>query len=270
MSEAFKSTGDSETDEVLRQMAEEGLAMPEFAKVAEEQETVKEEAEEQAEEIVEEDETEEEEEEEEKSPRSVPVQKYEYEKEKRKKAEALVKELQNQPKKVEVDDEIKKFAEEQNLDIDAAYKLVDLVSKRAIPDDLRAEIEEGKKQREDKKMWEGQYQQFDDEFSRSLVPVVKRDNPQMTDKDIQKLAEQMRDTAFEPKNASKSLVEIYFAMSDSDKKKSRVAGESNKVHSIPKNTPLEEITAEQISDMSEKEFEEYSNALASKSPKLTR
>lgn len=266
----FKSTGDAETDEVLKQMAEEGQELPEFGKpdlVEQPEETkTEEEPEAKAKAETEEEESEEEEEETPKSPRSVPIQKYEYLKDKVKDLKKQLEDAAKNPKK-DVDDEIKKFAEEQNLDIDAAYKLVDLISKRAIPDDLRQQLEKAKAKQEESEMWDSQYEQYNEEFRKSLVPVIKRDNPAITDKELSALAKEMRETAFNPKNVEKSLVELYFAK---DTGKKHVAGESNKIKSIPKTVSLDEITAEDMSNMSEKEFEEFSNGLAARSPKLTR
>lgn len=263
----FKSTGDAETDEVLRQMAEEGSPMPEFAQAVEEPVETEVEEVEETEDEAEEVDTEEEEDEEEEPvrQRSVPRQKYDYLKEKLGKLEGELAEFKKNPQKNDVDDEIKRFAEEQNLDIDAAYKLADLVSKKAIPDDLRETLESLKAERQDKEMWDSQHQKYEDEFTRSLAPIIKRDNPKITDKELRTISKEMREEAFEGDNADKSLVQLYLSQP-----KKRFSGEPTSVRSIPKTVNMEDMTAEDISDMSDADFEEFSNNLGKKSPKLTR
>lgn len=290
----FKSTGDPATDEVLKSMAEDGVALPEFGKpdapeedpnpsapADEELDEEEDEDEPEGDEPEEEDESdpadldEDEEDEDVETPepptRSVSAtKKAEYWKNKVKILEKKLKERPNAAA-TSIDDELKKFAEEQKLPMETANKLVEIISKKALPPELRDALEVVVKERREKSLWDNERKEFSTDFNKNILPLLKRDNPNATLADVKAVQDRLAAVAWETPNAKKSLVALYFETAPQTKRKTgestthRGTVRGNNTHN-PSDEDIENI----IADGSDEEFEQLSESLGSRAPKLNR
>ena len=286
----FKSTGDPDTDAVLKEMAEDGEELPNFGKpepapemelkseAPKELETKVETKELVAEAKVEDDKGEEDEDEEEldskesvevHKPRSVPIQKYEYWKEKARKLQEQLGKAVKKPD--ETDDEIKTFAKENQMDETQAFRLAELISKKAIPPHLKEALEETlkfKEERDKKTAEEARLRaEFDNEFNRGVIPFLKQQNPEISEGDIKEIYKSLDTVAWDNDTP---LLSLYL----SNQKVFKKTGESSKVRSGFKGKNLNNPTSEDVADIveegSDEEFWELSEKVGAQSRGLTK
>jgi hypothetical protein len=273
MTQKIEATGDVETDALLEEMAQDGEIKKEPAPAEEAKPEPKEEAE-AVESKVEEGKDEEEEEEEvettepPKSPSVAEIKKVEYWRDKAKKLKQQLENVKLAPENI--DEEIKVFAKEQGIDEKAAYKLADIVARKALSSEDREVLEQIKEERKDKEFWKLQKDHFQEEFDRSIIPLLREKSPEISDKEIRETFSKLDELAWKKENSQKSLTSLYLETSKISKK----TGESNSIHSIGKTTNVENPTDEDIvniiTDGSEEEFEKLSDSLGKKSPKLNK
>lgn len=292
----FKSTGDEETDKVLAQMAEEGVELPEFGKPEPKAE------EEKVETPSEEDEAEEEsdleptkdedaeeleggsdEEEDVETPKPIvrtsvaELKKAEYWKEKARKLEKQLSQINTDNSSQEkvsedIDAEIESFAKQQNIDVSAAKKLIELSSKKAIPAELRSALEKTLESDKERAFWNSERESFDADFESNVIPLMQSLNPNLTQAEVDKAYDSLDSAAWFDGNEEKSLVSLFLELNKQPAK--RKGGESSNVRSVAKSLNLDSPSEEDLESIlesgSDEEFEKLSESLASKSPKLNK
>lgn len=208
---AKHNTGDPETDEILDEMAAEGLELPVFANDADpdesgDGETHDPELEESADETEEEgeeddstddeededdssDEEDEEEEDDDDEDESDPktkkrlglVDKYKLERKKSRQKDSRIAELEgivdglkSGSTEAEFDKELTAFAEKNKMSVEVARGLIDLAAKRAgLPKDVMADLKAAREERERREYWGTQRKSFDKDFRGNVMPVLR-------------------------------------------------------------------------------------------------
>lgn len=185
-------------------------------------------------------------------------------------------------KKVDVDAEVEQFAKLNGLKPEATKGLIDLIAKKlgstsTLTDEERDALRQNVQVQKERQFWDSQDQAYDADFRQNVLPFVRQENPNITEAELERLYDDLKDLAFDPKNAQrrnsrtgeyagtpqKSLVEIYLGTTQSRRKPSDrrtlEGGSPNRV--TQGDVSDEDVTAEDIAAMSDEEFDKYSDRM---------
>lgn len=172
-------------------------------------------------------------------------------------AEALA-ELKAAPAQApQTDDEIKQFAEEFGVDENVVAKLVDIATKRSpkaqeIPKDWQEEMATMKQQRE----IAAAKQQFSTDFEASVLPLIQKENPNVTSAQIQEIKNSIDELAFSDKYNRYELADIFKIKKDDYNLKPIMGIEPSRGGN--RNTvDFSEVTPAEIKKMTPQEAEAY-------------
>lgn len=269
---AEKKEEEEETDDSSKEEEEE-----EESGSKEDQESAEETAEEEEEdessddsEEEEDDDAEEEDESESKGKRLTLVQKYRKEKKARQALEHTIEVLKAAKNDESFDTELKTFAEKNNLSLDVARGLVDFAARKAgLPKDLLEDIQRSRQERRDTQYWQQQHKDFNKDFQSNVLPVLEQMG--LDEEAIKATYETLNADekspfwAWEKKNKSQSLVKLALSINRTGGKKgNRVSSESSRA-SLNRGKSQKEasdMTPEDINEMSDAEFDAFSDKLA--------
>jgi len=159
----------------------------------------------------------------------------------------------------EPSNDVKAFAEEHEMDEAVVEKLIDLAASRAassaksIPDDLLEEVNNLKKQRE----IQTAKKQFEDEFNSSVIPLITKENPNVTQAQIQEIKNTLDELAFSSRYNTYALEDIYRVKSHEFDIKPKMSVESSRGGSRQGVVDFSTISEAELSKMSPQEAEKY-------------
>lgn len=285
-------TGDEGTDDILDQMELEGVDVPVDDKEEtpaspekEEQPDDKEDAAPESSVAVDDEEEggepEPEEEEEVEPPlpaqrTSVPVSKYEYERSKRLKLESELKKLKESQSMAEVKARLEKVAQEENVPVERLMAIVNAVKDSVMSPEMKENARLAADFIREKQETEHQDVEFEHEFSSTVLPLLKREDPRMTDDDLQEVHDALYEEAFRliPQNEydpvtgkpRRSLVHIYLGTKGKPMKRT---GEHSRVGSLASGKKSSSMSMEDIASVeSDEEFDRLSSEAGQSSSML--
>lgn len=186
----------------------------------------------------------------------------------------LKQQLENGGKAKDIDTMAGEFAKKHGFKVEAAKDLLEAAAalaaqKSGLDPKTKKALEAVVQRDSETTYWKGQEKQFVREFNSTIAPLAQRDgvNPK-------KAMRILREQVFKPENEKKSTVQLYLehVAKATTTKKGKITVESGRrrVHTTAAKQ-IDELSATDISDMSDKEFEALSEGLgkASKS-KITR
>lgn len=286
---------DKETKEILEEMEADGIdtstirngekidkALDEPAEEAEQSdEPEEEEADEEDEETEEEesdDETEDDDsedseeeegdEDEDKSKKLSIVQKYRRERKLRKEAENALGELQKAKGDEDFDQQLKAFVAKSGMNEDVARQFLDLAAKRAgLPKEFLEEMKRSQRERRNTDHWSDQHKQFDADFKNNVTPVLESLGKSKDDiKAIyQTLNEDKKSPAWawNPTNKKTSLVKLALGLARGKTDRTSSEGNAGRAMNRGKTSKsVDEMDGEDIENMSDDEFDTFSDKLA--------
>lgn len=188
-------------------------------------------------------------------------------------AQALISSNEKSKKETtdaDFDKQLDAFAAKHKTSKEAARDLLDLAasiaeSKAGLPADLKGALESVVKRDKHQQFWKEQEKSYVKDFTSNVAPLAARDG-----KNPAKVQKRLQELAFKPENAKKSLVELYltqYGKEEGTKAKRRITSEGNRTHGRVSGKAAEDFQPEDIDDMSDEEFDEFSESLgkASKS-----
>lgn len=176
-------------------------------------------------------------------------------------AEAL-QEAEAKYKVVAPDDshnDVKSFSEEHGVDEAVVNKILDLAEKRisskvkGIPEDMQAELVNLKAQRE----MQAAKQQFESEFSSSVLPLITKENPNATPTQIQEIKSRLDELAFSSKYNTYALADIFQVKSSEFDLKPTMSVESSRGGSRTGTVDFSNVSPEDLKKMSVQEADKY-------------
>ena len=165
-------------------------------------------------------------------------------------------------------DEVKKIADEYGLDPEPLQKLADVIlAKVKLPKDITEKLEsleEIKKERDQDDFWKKQETKFDSEFGELKdSEAFAEEFQKLSPAEIVTVKEKLNELAFTKRYSGYSLVDLLTLKQDElliEKKKSATPGRggSQRAGGGVDLSGKTELTADQINDLSDEEFDTYS------------
>ena len=199
------------------------------------------------------------------------VDKYRHEKKLRKEAQDALSKLQASKSEETFDLELENFAKKAGMDLDIAKQLINFAARaKGREDGLSAEeiqdLRAIRKEKQKSEIWSAQHKQFDQDFENNVRPVLLsmgKDEEEIKDVyDTLNTNPKSGVWAWDPKNAKVSLVKL--ALQATKGSKTRISSESSDARSFNRGKTnksyTEDATAEEIENMSDEEFDKYSDA----------
>lgn len=217
------------------------------------------------------DEAEEESEEEDGKPKKLSlVQKYRREKKLRKDAQSALETLQAAKSDEAFDQELAAFAEKSGMDLEVAKGFLDIVAKKAgLPKDLMDDLQQSQKERRNQEYWAKQRQAFDKDFNDNVVPALE--NLGKTADEIAEIQKKLNTDskspfwAWDKKNKQSSLVRLALGLAKTTSNRTSSEGAGNKLNRGKVGKSIAEMSAEEINDMSDEDFDKASDDLGKNS-----
>jgi hypothetical protein len=286
MTDEKKKLGDGDPDEETQQILDEIAEEEKGDKKEEEEEKSKEDEKDSEDEKKDKDSKEIKKDEESKKPphsersiRSIPFGRFEKEKSKREKAEAdlqALKDAKDEEKKggekVDLKEAFKEIAESLNVEPDVVEKMYKAFT--TIPGDKKPElsqeiskkldsIDKTKQQLE----WQNEDRKFVKEFKRDILPEIKKLYPEISRTDIIKVMRKLHTIAFsEEYHLVPRLKSVFRAVPEEfaflEGKKGGEGGKSAGTIRKDKKDLNRELSEEEVEDLSDEEFDRYSNNMA--------
>lgn len=199
------------------------------------------------------------------------VQKYRKEKSKRKELETTLATLQQTKSDEAFDAEVVEFAKKSGMNLDVAKGFLELAAKKAgLPKDLMEDIQRSRKERRESDYWSSQHKQFDKDFRDNVQPVLQ--SLGKSKEEIKTLYDQLNTDdksplwAWSPKNKSTSLVKLALSLTRDKTTRHSSEGNAGKSFNRGKSSKSpEEMTGEDINEMSDEDFDTYSDSLGKSS-----
>lgn len=162
----------------------------------------------------------------------------------------------------EKDADVKKFAETHNLEESVVVDLLGLVEKRLPKQEKDPGLEAFKEKQEE----ERQEAVFQRDFNTNVVPLIKAEHPNYTPDEIEKIKDKIFELAFSDELLKTPITRIYKSEDEfraPAPSPSRRSSEPSKGGSQQqmKQVDYDNITAEDISQMSDDEFDKYSEEM---------
>lgn len=173
-----------------------------------------------------------------------------------------------------VDDKINEIAKKYGANAGVIKEILTLGKDAFIPPELKEAMADIAAERQTGRFWDEKFTQFDGEFETSLLPVLLHDNPNITQAEVDKIYAQLgggdkNGPAWQDENSDTPLVTLYFNLVKSTQ--TRASSESTRVRSrsgaAPAGSngngskPLNEMQPGEIQNMTDEEFETYSEGL---------
>jgi hypothetical protein len=192
-------------------------------------------------------------------------------------------------KQEDIDTEIATFAQANRLNPDVAKGLIELAAKKlggtGLSKETQEAIEQVVAQNNERRFWSDQDASYERDFNQNVLPIVLRENPDITQDAVDKLYDSLHSAAFSPEagqrknpttgkyegGAQKSLVELYFATSKPTKPKdNRTSEDANPSHISQDGTNYDDVTADDIAQMSDAEFDKFSDTMGKRAKSQIR
>jgi hypothetical protein len=132
------------------------------------------------------------------SGKSVPVGKLNYWKNKAKKALDDLKKLKDTSSHQEVDEKLKQISEQEGIPMDRLKVLVDTISDKILSPELKKKIDLAARQQEKVAFEEEQNDAFMRDFDATVKPLILNENPDITQEEFNKKLNQIYSEAFKP------------------------------------------------------------------------
>lgn len=201
------------------------------------------------------------------------VQKYRKEKKLRQETQAALEALKTSKSTESFDAELAAFAEKSNLSLDVAKGLIDFAARKAgLPADVLKDIQQSRQERRDTEYWNEQHKNFNNDFQNNVIPVLQQMG--LTNDQIAETYETLNSDekspfwAWDKKNKPTSLVKLALSLqrggSKGGSKGNRTSSEGNRSGALNRGKSGKEIsdmTAEDIEEMSDAEFDKFSDKL---------
>lgn len=205
------------------------------------------------------------------------VQKYRSTRKLLKETQETLAALQSSKSDEAFDAELKAFAEKNNMNIEVARGLIDFAARRSkLPKAVLDDIQRSRAERRNTDYWADQHKKFETDFKSNVLPVLQQF--EMSEEEIQGIQEQLNNDpaspfyAWDKKNKTKSLVALALgirrAASSGGKTQNRVTSEGGRANNLNRGKSAkneDEVTSEDIDNMSDEEFDSYSDKLGKKS-----
>lgn len=176
----------------------------------------------------------------------------------------------------QADEDIRQFAEANNLHEDVVKGLISIVEKRfpkaqpgdpALTEKLQSVLEEREMDRQEAI--------FTRDFDKNVLPILQKEFPNATAAEVATVRAKLQELAFTEEYARTTLPVIYKGVDEFRgliTPKGRKSAESGKGGGAPSNTATdyENVTAEDIGKMSDDEFEKFSEEMGRRSKRPIR
>ena len=199
--------------------------------------------------------------------------------------EALEKIAENDRKNAlaGVAEKIDQVAKEHNVSPKVITAILELGREAFLPPELKDAVATITAQGETVNYWNGKFDQFDREFEQAVLPALLNENPNITQDEVDQIYAWLgggnaNGLAWSDENASTPLLSLYYKSRTGAPTQRRVSGEPTQVRSRagagrpasqgPK--ALSDMTPGEISNMSDEEFDQYSDGLGNSQPKLNK
>ena len=197
-------------------------------------------------------------------------------------AKAEIAKYQERDAFAHIDEKIDKVAKENNVSAKVIKEILTLGQDAFIPPELKQAMLDIQTERASSIEWNNKFSQFDVEFQRGVVPVLKAENPNITQKEINDVyrtlgGKDANGLAWADEHAETPLVSLYFtlvkptqarASGEPTRVRSRAPGVAGQPQGGPK--PLADMTQEELANMSDEDFDTYSEGLRTVQPKLQK
>lgn len=186
-------------------------------------------------------------------------------------AEKLIADLSKSKDDLDMEKRFAEYGSKHKLQPEAVKELAQLAASLSakqvgLDDKTKKDIADVLKQSKESKYWEKQSKEYVKDFRSNVLPLAKRDGA-----NVARVQKVLQSLAFAPENAKKSLVSIYLDKFGKNGSKKKITSEGGRSFRGTPGKELGEVSAEDLDNMTDEEFDKFSDSLAKdQKSKITR